>query len=137
MTQDERDAVNKKIAEDLGWRTEDALDRNGDEIRRLWTPEGELKKWAYLDGGKTTFRRAYSPESAIDLWANTPNFFTDPACTLMLMEKGKISIDPVGPLWAAGIRWYNGSVAMLAHSDQAKTIGEAVALAYCAMKGLK
>lgn len=111
MTQGERDSLNKKIAEDLGWR----------EIESCTCDRGILRGISPNNESGNRGRR------------HIPNI-TDPSLTLMLMEKmlanGQaywIQHDEDG---------YQFEAVNSSKTYRSDTIGEAVALAYAKMKGL-
>lgn len=105
MTNEERDSINKAIAVDLGWTCgpcEICLDGSPGH----WTsPEGKTLGVGYI-----------------------PDFHSDPALSLMLMERGRMTVMPWKGSWQAAATEKGWS--------QAPTIGEAVARAYCRMRGL-
>lgn len=111
MDASEKEIINRKIRIDFGWKfgsRDECAPKYRDNFTDVW----------------------WSPDGAPYCEADAPNFFTDPACTLMLMEKGRIEVSPLidGRYQA---RVFGGNEVF--GSD---TIGEAVAMAYVKMKGI-
>lgn len=125
MTPTERDDINKRIAEDLGWTVP-------------LTPGLKCQRCKYLFSDM----QHGCPECS-DKYP--PNFFTDPACTLMLLEKMihepsdiyEFYIDGAiigGDLTEKGARIHSAGFFIDIEKDK---LGEAVALAYVRMRNLK
>lgn len=120
MTPTERDDLNKRIAEDLGYRYESSHN---------W--------WHTPDCSKSMPK--CGPHIFTFCGHEVPNFFTDPACTLLLMGKLLQSERTVISKHGIGLRrttpsWEPDDAV---RTDINKDIGEAVALAYAAMRNLK
>lgn len=113
MTQDERDDLNRKIALSI-------------------QPIPEQRAGIYLVCG--IWRSREIGQSNTFEWV-CPHYCTDPECTLMLMEKGKIAARPVHPksaFAAMGYSWFGESLDHQ-HIMASHTVGEAVALVYASM----
>lgn len=68
-------------------------------------------------------------------WACLPNFFTDPALTLMLMER--LALGGSAYWFEHFENGYKFDAVNEFRSSRNETIGEAVAMAYARMRGLK
>lgn len=115
MNPTERDDLNKRIAEDLGWH----------RISFIWhSPE------CRFESGIACSSLGCGP---------LPNFTADPACTLLLMERGKIGMEPHEGKWVAAppLTLDGRGIPRTDDARIAPTIGEAVALAYAKMRNLK
>jgi hypothetical protein len=118
MTRTERDDMNRKIAEDLGWTVP-------------LTPGLKCQRCRY----SFSDMQHGCPECS-DKYP--PNYFTDPTCTLLLM--GRMIQSVVLHVWLKEGQvfiGYENSKYFGQGPFTADAIGEAVALAYAKMRGLK
>lgn len=64
------------------------------------------------------------------------NVIENAGLVLMMMQRGRLTVEPGIGEWIAGQRYFNGTVGMLAKSATGISIGQAVGLAYIKKEGL-
>lgn len=70
-------------------------------------------------------------------WRWSPVSMMSPAMTVMLMERGKLGVLPMGDSWLVGQPWMNGTVTMYANSASNPKLGRAVAEAFALSQGIE
>lgn len=70
-----------------------------------------------------------------DAWV-PQDFVNDPAMAVMLMERGKLSVQPLGDdIWMVGLVWMNGTVTMYTCVAKNSNLCRAVAESFCLANG--